>query len=408
MPVLLQFNASLNKGSTGHITEQIGMLANKAGWTVYIVHGARYQCLSKMHSIQSVSLMQERFHALKSILFDAQGLGSYFATEKLIAQIEKISPDIIHLHNIHGYYLNYVVLFKYLYKKNIPVVWTLHDCWSLTGHCVHFDAINCNKWKVGCNLCPAINNYPKSILLDRSQRNYNLKKKYFTSLSNMVIVPVSYWLEGVVKQSFLSKYPTRVICNGVDTDLFTPQNINLKKKMGLEGKFILLGVATTWNENKGLYDYIKLSYRLSENYKIILIGINRKLRKRLPQTIITIDRTNNLNELVDYYSMADVVLNLSYEESFGLTTVEGLACGTPSIVYDRTASPELITSQTGYVVKAGKIEDVVASINKIKNIGKEKYSIACRQRAISYYNMNNNFKAYVDLYNSILYKSKQN
>ncbi len=402
MPTLLQFNAALNKGSTGRIVEQIAALARENGWVTYTVHGARYQSPSQMYSIQSVSLLQENLHALRSFLFDAHGLGSRFSTEKVISKIDKIRPDLVHLHNIHGYYLNYEVLFDYLRNAGIPIVWTLHDCWAMTGHCVHFDAIQCNKWKIGCDICPARSGYPKSLLLDNSKRNYILKKKYFTSIPKMVIVPVSHWLEHIVKQSFLKDYPVNVIYNGVDVDIFKPTNNELRKKLGLIDKFVLLGVATAWHKNKGLYDYIELSRKLPMNYKIVLIGVDRELKKKLPNTILGIERTNDQKELAEYYSMADVVLNLSYEESFGLTTVEGFACGTPSIVYNRTASPELITFDTGCIVEAGNIDEIVASIKDIKQKGKLSYKDACRQRAMKYFNKDDKFKEYLELYNSMI------
>lgn len=404
MPTLLQINVSLNKGSTGRIAEQIGALARNKGWETYIVHGARYKCNSEMYSIQSVSLFQEREHAIKSFLFDAQGLGSAHETEKVIDKIKKIKPDIIHLHNIHGYFLNYKVLFSYLRYAGIPVIWTLHDCWAMTGHCVHFDALKCDKWKTECYACPAKKMYPKSILFDRSKYNYRLKREYFTSLCNLSIVPVSHWLGHIVEQSYLNKYPIHVICNGVDVQVFRPIKTDLKKKLGVSKKTVLLGVATSWNKSKGLYDYVKLSQKLSEEYIIILIGIKRNDVNKIPSKIMTVERTNNQEELVEYYSMADIVLNLSYEESFGLTTVEGLACGTPSIVYDRTASPELVTPQTGCVIEAGNIEGILDAINRIKLNGKEYYSNACRKRVLDYYNKDEKYEEYIRLYNSLLSK----
>ena len=185
MPTLLQINAALNRGSTGRIAEQIGLLAIEQGWNVYIAHGARYANRSNLNTIQVVTKTEEKLHAIKSLLFDLHGLGSKDATTKLVEKIKEIKPDIIHLHNIHGYYLNYKVLFEYLNTIDTPIVWTLHDCWTMTGHCAHFDAVGCNKWKTGCNNCPLKGEYPKSLFIDRSKRNYNLKKYLFSSLKNV-------------------------------------------------------------------------------------------------------------------------------------------------------------------------------------------------------------------------------
>ncbi len=403
MPTLLQINSALNKGSTGRIAEQIGVLATQQGWKVYIAHGARYTNNSNLSTIQIVTKAEEKLHAVESMLFDSHGLGSRKATKKFVEKIKEIKPDIIHLHNIHGYYLNYKILFEYLSTIDTPIVWTLHDCWTMTGHCAHFDAAGCDKWKRSCNNCPLKGEYPKSILLDRSTRNYNLKKRLFTSLKNATIVPVSQWLSGIVKESYLGKYNIKVINNGVDINIFKPTDSKeLRDRLNIGDKKVLLGVATAWSEKKGLNDYIKLSKQLSSEYQIILVGVSKNIKNILPETIIAIDKTNSQKELAIYYSMAEIVLNISYEETFGLSTVEGFACGTPSIVYNRTASPELITPQTGIVVEKGNITELSKAIEEICSKGKAHYSAACRERAVKLYNKNDRFNEYIELYNSLL------
>lgn len=406
MPTLLQINSALNSGSTGRITEQIGLLAQAQGWNVYIAHGARYMNKSALQTIQVVSEKEEKLHALKSMAFDAHGLGSANATKRLVERIKEIKPDIIHLHNIHGYYLNYKVLFEYLATIDTPVVWTLHDCWTMTGHCAHFDAAGCDKWKTGCNNCPLKGEYPNSILLDRSVRNYALKKRLFSSLKNVTIVPVSNWLGSIVKESYLGNYTVNVINNGVDLEIFKPLDANkLRNKLGIGNKSVLLGVATAWSIKKGLNDYIELSKRIPAHYQIILVGVDKKTKEAIPSNIIAIERTNSQHELVEMYSLANIVLNLSYEETFGLTTVEGFACGTPGIVYNRTASPELITPETGFILEeTGNIETLIGTIEAIRKKGKAHYSTACRERAVKFYNKDDKFQEYIDLYNSLLNK----
>ena len=406
MPTLLQINSALNKGSTGRIAEQIGVLAMQQGWNVYIAHGARYTNSSKLNTIQVVTKTEEKLHAVESMLFDSHGLSSKNATKKLVEKIKEIKPDIIHLHNIHGYYLNYKVLFQYLSTIDTPVIWTLHDCWTMTGHCAHFDAAGCNKWKTQCNNCQLKGEYPKSILLDRSTRNYNLKKRLFTSLKNATIVPVSQWLGNIVKESYLGKYNIKVINNGVDINIFKPTDSKeLRDRLNIGDKKVLLGVATAWSEKKGLNDYLKLSEQLSSEYQIILVGTTENIRKTLPKAIIAIDKTDSQKELAAYYSMAEIVLNISYEETFGLSTVEGFACSTPSIVYNRTASPELIDEKVGITLnKAGDINSIINAIETICSKGKEHYAAACRERAVSLYNKNDRFNEYIELYNSLLKK----
>ena len=395
MPTLLQINAALNRGSTGRIAEQIGLLAIEQGWNVYIAHGARYTNRSSLNTIQVVTKTEEKLHAIKSLLFDSHGLGSKDATTKLVERIKEIKPDVIHLHNIHGYYLNYKILFEYLATIDTPIVWTLHDCWTMTGHCAYFDAARCDKWKTGCHECPLKGEYPKSIFLDRSSRNYNLKKELFTSLKNVTIVPVSQWLSEITKESHLSKHNIQVINNGVDINTFKPTEY-------IEDNKLILGVASIWEDRKGLKDFIKLRNILPENYKIALVGLSKKQIESLPVGITGISRTNSAKELATHYSSANVYVNPTYEDNFPTTNLEALACGTPVITYRTGGSPESVTPETGIVVEKGNIAELVNAIETICNKGKEHYSAACRERAVSLYNKDDRFNEYIELYKTLL------
>lgn len=405
MPKLLQIDSCLGILSTGRITESIAALATVKGWDCYIAHGARCIGETRQTHYQITKKFDEYVHYAQSLLFDSHGLHSTAATRRLVKWIDSIKPDVINLHCIHGYHLNYKVLFEYLNAHDIPVVWTFHDCWAFTGHCGHFVSAECNKWKKECHDCALKGEYPKSIGFDRSRENFRLKKELFLSVPNMTIVPVSYWLNDVVKQSFFKNVPSRVIYNGVDTEVFQNRKSNLRHELGLEGKVVLLGVASAWSETKGLSDYIMLSKTLSERYKIVLIGVSDKLSKQLPSNIVCIGRTSNSIQLAEYYSMADIVMNLSYAETFGLTTAEGMACGTPGIVYNRTASPELVTPETGFIVEAGDFNALENAIYQIGEKGKEHYSSACRERAMEYFEKNKRFSEYVDLYEKLLNKN---
>lgn len=401
MPTLLQINSALNRGSTGRIAEQIGILAKEQGWNVYLAHGARYMGKSALQTIQVVTEKEEKLHALKSMAFDAHGLGSKKATEKLVERIKEINPDIIHLHNIHGYYLNYKVLFEYLATIDTPVVWTLHDCWTMTGHCAHFDAIGCDKWETGCYNCPLKREYPKSILLDRSARNYAIKKGLFSSLKNATIVPVSNWLGSIVKESYLGNYIINVINNGVDLDIFKPADSSkLRNKLGIGNKIVLLGVATAWHNEKGLKEFI----RLSENpdYQVIMVGVPTEIKQNLPKEIIAIDRTNSQQELAEYYSVAHMLVNPTYNDSFPTVNLEALACGTPVVTFRTGGSPESITPETGIVVEKGNYLQLVNAIETVRKKGKAHYSTACRERAVSFYNKDDKFQEYITLYNSLI------
>lgn len=402
MSTIIQINTTQNVGSHGCIAEQLGLKVIAQGGVSYFAYG-RTMHESTSKSIKIGDTFSIRWHVLMTRLFDTHGLWSKRATRQFVRKLEEIKPDLVHLHNIHGYYLNYPILFEYLSKTNIPIVWTFHDCWPMMGHCSNPDNEGCIRWKSGCHHCPLKSkDYPQSFLFDNSRRNYELKKHYFTSVDNLHIVTVSNWLKSVVNESFLNGKDTRVIYNGIDTELFRPTESHLKNCLGLEGKYIILGVSNIWWSIKGFDDFIKLAGKLNDDYRIVLIGVGDKELKQLPSNIIGIPRTSNQAELVEYYSMADVVMSLSYQETFGLTIVEGMACGTPAIVYDRTATPELVTPDTGIVAHAGDIDSVVNAILKIQQKGKTFYSSACRQRAVEHFNKDDRFQDYINLYNELL------
>lgn len=401
MPKLLQITAAYNCGAPGKIVEQIGLLAKNKGWEVYAVHGVRHSNPSQLITLSKATPMQERFHALMSYTLDGHGLGSYFYTKKVIKKIEEFNPDIIHLHNLHGYYINYPILFQYFKKVDKPIVWTFHDFWPITGHCVHFDYNKCDRWKTGCHHCGYHKEYPFSFI-DCSSRNYKLKRNLFTGLSDVTLIPVSNWVGSLLSQSFLKEYPIQVIHNGVDTKVFYPKQTEIRKKMGLEGKFVLLGVSSPWSEMKGFADYVELNSKLPNDYSIVMVGLTQKQISDLPEGIVGIERTQNQDELVEYYSMADVVLNLSYQETFGMTTVEGMSCGTPSIVYDKTASPELVTPETGIVVELKDFDGLMRAIFLIKEKGKSFYSLACRKRVEECFDKDKRYEEYVELYQTLL------
>ena len=400
--MLFQINSVINFGSTGRIAEEIGQEAMKNGWKSYIAYGRKARP-SQSGMIKIGNDWDIKWHGLQTRLFDRHGLASTKATKKLVEKIKEIKPDIIHLNNLHGYYLNIEILFHYLATANIPVVWTLHDCWPMTGHCAHFSFIGCDKWKTQCEHCPQKKGYPASYLMDRSYQNYRLKKELFTSVSKMTLVPVSNWLATIVKDSFIKGYPVKTIYNGVDTKVFSPQATDeIREKYKIGNKFVMLGVASIWSERKGLNDYIRLSRLLKDDEIIILVGLTNQQINSLPPNILGIRRTENVHQLAELYSLANVVCNLSVEETFGLTTIEGFACGTPGIVYNCTASPELITPETGFVVEQGDLAGIRKAIDTVKSKGKAFYSAACRERAVKMFNKNDRYAEYIQLYEQML------
>lgn len=402
MKTLLQINVVANWGSTGRIAEEIGMMAINQGWKSYIAYG-RNSGVSESNLIRIGDKWDIRKHVLKSRLFDKHGFGSKKATINLIEDIKKINPDIIHLHNIHGYYINIEVLFDYLATLSIPIVWTLHDCWSFTGHCAHFLYSGCNKWKTECYECPLKRSYPKSIIIDRSKENYKIKYQLFRSVNNLIIVPVSNWLKRLTNDSFINIYPAQCIYNGVNLETFIPLNkTNIQNKFNINNRFTLLGVSSVWTKRKGLDDFINLSKLIQQDSVIILVGLNQKQIKELPSNIIGIQRTENIQQLVEIYSAADLFLNLTYQDTFPTTNIESLACGTPVLTYNTGGSPEAVDIETGFVVEKGELNTVIDIINLVKEKGKAYYSSACRKRAVSLYNKDDRYNEYIQLYNRIL------
>lgn len=406
MRKLLQINITANWGSHGKIMEGIGNVAIAHGWESYACYG-RWMNLSKSHLYHIGNNLDEVIHIANSRLLDNHGLCSRRATRNLTKYIEKIKPDIVHLHNIHGYYLNYPILFDYLSRTNVPIVWTLHDCWAYTGHCAHYMFAGCNKWKSHCHHCPQLHTYPKSQLFDHSYSNFEKKKYYFLKSKNLTLVPVSKWLEGDLRQSFLKDCNIKQIYNGIDCHRFSPiENTEwIRIKYGLSPKSsIVLGVASNWY-HKGLDDFIRLRRILSKDIAIVLVGLSKKEISNLPVGIVGIERTQNVEELQALYSAATVFFNPTWEDNFPTTNLEALACGTPVITYDTGGSPEAVGPTTGAVVRKGDVQSARDNIEKMVG-NKAAFTEACRIYAISHFSQEERFKEYFDLYQQLLSQVK--
>lgn len=364
MKKLVQINVTCN-GSTGRIMNQIQQTAENEGWEAYSFFGRGKPANENCYKI--TNMVDVLYSVFLTRVFGLHGYGCKRATKKLIKNIEKINPDVIQLHNIHGYYINIKILFDYLKKCNKKIVWTLHDCWAFTGHCSHFDYVKCDKWKTQCQKCIQKNQYPKSIIKDKSYTNYLLKKETFNDVKNMILITPSEWLAKNVKESFLQEYKVKVINNGIDLKIFKPTESNFRKENELEDKFVILGVANIWNERKGLNVFIELSKKLDERYKIVLVGLKHKQIKKLPKNIIGIQPIDDIKKLVEIYTMADLFINPSTEETMGLTTVEAMACGTYVLVNNKTAIPEVINKYSGDIVNNNNIEQYIEKIYKLKD-----------------------------------------
>lgn len=396
MPKLLQINVTANWGSTGKIAEEIGLLAIDAGYESWIAYG-RGNPRSKSNLIRIGNDRDKNLHAIQTRLFDNHGLSSKTETIKFIEKVKDIKPDIIHLHNIHGYFLNYPVLFDYLKEWGGPVVWTLHDCWPFTGHCAYYSFVGCSKWKTNCENCPQLNSYPSSWFIDRSKKNFENKKASFLGLPNLTLVPVSDWLADELRKSFLKDYPIKVIHNGIDINIFRP----LKSTQKENDSKVILGVASVWERRKGLEEFIELRKLLPDNFIIKLIGLTKKQIDSLPDGIIGISRTENVEQLVKLYNEANVFVNPTLEDNFPTTNLEAIACGTPVITFNTGGSPEAIDPSTGIVIPYKEIGNMAEGIINICN-SKKIFKENCRLRAEKYFDKSDIYTSYLSLYQLIL------
>ena len=366
-----------------------------------MAHGGRYIGKSQFPSLQVSSIFDNYVHAFMGEYLGLHGLGSTMATKRFVEKFKEIKPDVIHLHNIHGYYLNYKVLFECLAESRIPVVWTLHDCWSFTGHCTHFDNAGCNKWKTECGDCPLQMAQYKSRFIDRSRKNYLLKKHLYSKLTNVTIVPVSHWLENLVEQSLLNRFQVKVIQNGIDLSVFKPKENKIRERFNIpEEKMMVLGVLGSGIIEKGKEEFIELSKQ--DDLQIVLVGLTDEDKNGLPETIIQLGRTSSQAELAEFYSAADVMLNPTYNDTFPTINIESLACGTPVVTYKTGGSPEILDVDTGIVVEKGDVNGLKQALDTIRNHGKSAYSESCRKRAVMYFNKDERYEDYVRLYESLV------
>ncbi len=353
----LQINSFFSVGGPPRIVNGIYDTLKDAGHECKIA-AARETQYAPRDSIQIGEKWNVYLNALSCRFFDDDGFRSAAATRKLIQRIEEYDPDVIHLHNLHGYYINIEILFSYLKRSGKKIFWTLHDCWAFTGHCPHFVSAGCDRWKTGCRHCPQKRMYPASLVMDNSERNFLRKKAAFTGVPDMTLVTPSQWLADLVGQSFLQEYPIEVRYNKVDTAIFRPTPGDFRKRYGLEGRKIVLGVAQNWSERKGLEDFIRLSRLLDERCAIVLVGLAPQQIRRLPKHILGLGRTNDAEELAAIYTAADVFLNLTYEDNFPTVNLESLACGTPVVTYRTGGSPEVLSDGCGDVADVGDVKQV--------------------------------------------------
>ena len=406
MKKLLQINPVVRENtSTGKIMRELGELAQAAGWESYIAY-SRARDGVPQHSSKLIpvgSKFDLLVHWLATRLFDAHGLASRRATRQLIRRIGEIDPDVVHIHNVHGYFLNYPLLLDYLAQRGKPVVWTVHDCWLFTGHCYHYAATGCDKWQTQCHDCPQKLAFPTSWLMDRSHHNFEAKRRALTALPDFTLVTVSDWMRREVGKSFLRNVPCRVIHNGIDMNTFQPRpDAEVRKRYNISTEHYVLAVASIWLPQKGLPDLVRLAGLLAPDEGLVLVGrISEEQKAAFPAGVIFIPRTEDAGALAALYSGALTLVNPTWQDNYPTVNLEAIACGTPVVTYSTGGSVESITPDTGFVVEQGDVEGLGSAIRTIRANGKEHYSEACRAYALQHFDRETCFKEYIRLYESI-------
>ncbi len=399
MKKLLQINPTVREStSTGKIMREIGEMAISAGWESYIAYsGARDGIPPHSSKLVPVgSRLDLLGHFLATRLFDAHGLASRRATRKLIERIREIDPDIIHIHNVHGYFLNYPELFAYLAASGKPVIWTVHDCWLYTGHCYHYASAGCDRWQTECHDCPCKTRFPASYGLDRSRRNFRLKKQCFTSLPNFTLVVVSDWMKSELAKSFLADVPCLTIHNGIDTQVFAPE------ESLADGGVYYLAVASIWLKEKGLEDLAELAGQLSPDERLVVVGKMSESQKRsLPEKVETIERTADVRTLVRLYSGATALVNPTWQDNYPTVNLESISCGTPVVTYRTGGSVESVTPETGYIVEKGDVKGMYGCLQQIRQQDREAWRRSCRDHALRHFDKSTALDAYLQLYESL-------
>lgn len=399
---VLQINSVCGFGSTGRIAVDLQQCLKDSGDTGVVAYGRKTAkgCDSTVHIGSKWDVYR---HIAEARLLDRSGFGSENATVRFLKQVGEYHPDILHLHNIHGYYLHVGKLFEYLKSAKKPVVWTLHDCWAFTGHCAYFEFAGCKRWIAGCHDCPQKSAYPSRWWRDNSVRNYSDKKELFTGVQNLTIVTPSEWLAEQVKQSFLGGYPVHVIPNGVDLTAFRPTESDFRKRYGIRpDEFVVLGVASFWEERKGLSCFIELAQSLHRECRFVTVGVTDRQRREFPEGTIGIARTESPKELAEIYSAADVFVNTTLDDNFPTTNLESLACGTPVVTFRTGGSTESVGEGTGIVVEKADGQALADAVRGIKSRTKAAYTEACVEEAKAKYDKKTACARYIELYRSLL------
>lgn len=405
---ILQINHTYqNGGSTGRITKALSTVMLKHGITPFVAYGYNTDNTDDDGTLCLQGFWRRKWNILRCRIGARHGFYNETETNRLIAFIQEVKPDIIHLHNIHGHYVHVDRLMAYIKQHHIPVVWTLHDCWSFTGWCASGPA-HCNKWQTHCDDCKMGREYPYCWFSTHASSNFDKKKSAFTGIEDLTIVTPSSWLSTLVKQSFLKDYPVRVINNGIDLQLFKPASSNIRQQLGIGQQKIILACMGQFIKRKGSEDLEILTKMLADDELLIIVGVPAHQQRLLfLQHCLGLPHTDSIDQLAELYSEASVFINPTYEDNFPTTNIEALACGTPVVTYDTGGSIEAIDQQTGAVVPQGDVKSMLTEARRLINSDQQRLTQLCRARAADLFDMNKQFEQYIDLYSQIMNRHEQ-
>ena len=392
----IAFITALPYGSVANQMYKIADAATQGGHTCYTFSKPIEGFENKRNNHFFIgTILSVKIHNLAAGITGFHGLFSVFATLDLIRRLKNIKPDVLMLLNLHGWFINLPLIFNYIKKNNIKVVWRFPDFWPMTGHCTGFSTVKCDKWKDGCYNCSQYRSYPQA-KVDRSKQLYKLKKKWFVGVKNLTVVSISKYMIDFIKQSYFKDYKFRVIYNGIDLDIFKPTESNFREKYGLEDKYIVLGVASDWSERKGVDVMVQLSKRLDDRFKVVVIG-TEKIDSGENILALPAQKQEILREI---YTAADVFANPTREEAFGNVNVESLACGTPVVLFNTDGAPESIDDTCGIVVDKNDIDEMQKQIENVC-INKPFSREDCIKRA-SLFEKGKRTREYVNLFEEIV------
>lgn len=395
---VLQINVVYDEKSTGRTCKELENFLDKKGIECITAYGKGEKNKGK-NSYRIESKLEYYTHNILSQITGLEGYFSLFATLRLIHFIKRIKPDVIHLRNLHGHYLNLRCLFRFFKKTQIPLLFSLHDCWIFTGGCTYPVKHNCDKWKSECHSCPARSEYPYSKYFDFSKKIFKDKKKWLDGLNVKAVLGVSKWVASQGEKSILNKYPVSYIYNWINTDVFKDYNSkSVFEKYGIDkDKFTVICVAAAWKSGSVKNnDLEELAKKLGDNAQIVVVGL--KAEEVKGENIIPIGFLSDISLLAQLYSASDVYVHLSEADTFGKVIAEAMACGIPAIAYDCTACSELIKENCGYLVPLHDVDALVDRVYKVKENKKEFYSENCKIRVKEEFDYNTNCERLLNIY----------